>query len=168
MAEEITTKKVENLSENTEPADTDVYLFGSGGTNAIKKIKWSNILAKLKSILFANNLTTTQEGYGLDARQGKALKDEIDKINTKISGITSKRIYNKNSATATPGNVATLQFDAEWEGYTAIGIGAFFIGNRTMSLYNLAMHQIQLQNISSTNQTVNVGAAYMDIIYIPD
>lgn len=168
MADEITTKKVENLSENTEPADTDVYLFGSGGTNAIKKIKWSNILAKLKSILFANNLTTTQEGYGLDARQGKALKDEIDQINTKISGIASKRIYNKNSATATPGNVATLQFDAEWEGYTAIGIGAFFIGNRTMSLYNLAMHQIQLQNISSTNQTVNAGAAYMDIIYIPD
>lgn len=168
MADEITTKKVENLSENTEPADADVFLFGSGGTNAIKKIKWSNIFAKLRNVLFANNLTTTQAGYGLDARQGKALKDEIDKINTKISGIASKRIYNKNSATATPGNVATLQFDSEWEGYTAIGIGAFFIGNRTMSLYNLAMHQIQLQNISSTNQTVNAGAAYMDIIYIPD
>lgn len=168
MADEITTKKVENLSENTEPADTDVYLFGASGTNVIKKIKWSNILTKLRNLLFANNCTTTQEGYGLDARQGKALKDEIDQINTKISGIASKRIYNKNSATATPGNVATLQFDSEWEGYTAIGIGAFFIGNRTMSLYNLAMHQIQLQNISSTNQTVNVGAAYMDIIYIPE
>ena len=84
MAEEITTKKVENLSENTEPADTDTYLFGASGTNVIKKIKWSNILAKLKSILFANNLTTTQEGYGLDARQGKALKDEIDQLNTNI------------------------------------------------------------------------------------
>lgn len=84
MADEITTKKVENLSENTEPADTDVYLFGASGTNVIKKIKWSNILAKLKSILFANNLTTTQEGYGLDARQGKALKDEIDQLNTNM------------------------------------------------------------------------------------
>ena len=89
-------------------------------------------------------------------------------LNTKISGIASKRIYNTNSATATPGNVVTLQFDSDWEGYKAIGIGAVYIGNRTMSLYNLAMHQIQLQNISSTNQTVNVGAAYMDIIYIPD
>lgn len=168
MADEITTKKVENLSENTEPADADVFLFGSGGTNAIKKIKWSNIFAKLRNLLFANNCTTTQAGYGLDARQGKALQDQVNELNTKISGIASKRIYNKNSATATPGTVATLQFDAEWEGYTAIGIGAFFIGNRTMSLYNLAMHQIQLQNISSTNQTVNAGAAYMDIIYIPD
>ena len=86
MADEITTKKVENLSENTEPADTDVYLFGASGTNVIKKIKWSNILTKLKSILFANNLTTTQEGYGLDARQGKTLKDEIDQLNTKLNG----------------------------------------------------------------------------------
>lgn len=168
MADEITTKKVENLSENTEPADTDVYLFGASGTNVIKKIKWSNILTKLRNLLFANNCTTTQAGYGLDARQGKTLQDQVNELNTKISGIASKRIYNKNSATATPGNVATLQFDAEWEGYTAIGIGAFFIGNRTMSLYNLAMNQIQLQNISSTNQTVNAGAAYMDIIYIPD
>ena len=75
---------VESMGESTEPADDDAYLFGAGGTNVIKKIKWGNILAKLKSILFANNLTTTQEGYGLDARQGKALKDEIDQINTNM------------------------------------------------------------------------------------
>lgn len=84
MADEITTKKVENLSENTEPADTDVYLFGASGTNVIKKIKWSNILTKLRNLLFANNCTTTQAGYGLDARQGKALKDEIDQLNTNM------------------------------------------------------------------------------------
>lgn len=84
MAEEITAKKIENLSENTEPVDTDVFLFGSSGSNTIKKIKWSNIAKKLKSILFANNLTTTAEGYGLDARQGKILKGEIDELNTKI------------------------------------------------------------------------------------
>lgn len=92
----------------------------------------------------------------------------INSLNTKISGIASKRIYNKNSATATPGNVATLQFDSEWEGYKAIGIGAVYIGNRALSLYNLAMHQIQLQNATTTNQTVNANAAYMDIIYIPN
>ena len=107
MADEITTKKVENLSENTEPADTDVYLFGASGTNVIKKIKWSNILAKLKSILFANNLTTTQEGYGLDARQGKALKDEIDKINTKIEGYYRKKI-NTTLAGNTDENIQRL------------------------------------------------------------
>lgn len=84
MADEITTKKVENLSENTESADEDVFLFGSGGTNVIKKIKWSNILAKLRSLLFANNCTTTQAGYGLDARQGKELQDQVNKLNTNM------------------------------------------------------------------------------------
>lgn len=84
MAEEFTPKKVRNLSENTEPADADVFLFGSGGSNTIKKIRWSNIVKKLRNILFANNLTTTATGYGLDARQGKALKDQIDTLNTKI------------------------------------------------------------------------------------
>ena len=84
MAEEITTKKVANLSENTEPADTDVYLFGASGTNVIKKIKWSNILTKLRNLLFANNCTTTQAGYGLDARQGKVLQDQVNNLNTNI------------------------------------------------------------------------------------
>lgn len=87
MADEITTKKVENLSENTEPADTDVYLFGASGTNVIKKIKWSNILTKLRNLLFANNCTTTQAGYGLDARQGKALQDQVNELNTKIGNL---------------------------------------------------------------------------------
>lgn len=86
--------------------------------------------------------------------------------NTKISGIASKRIYNKNSATATPGNVATLQFDAEIEGCRNIGIACFFIGNRNMTLYNLNMSQMQLQNSTSTDQKVDVGQAYIDIVYI--
>lgn len=52
MAGEITTKKIENLNENTEPLDTDVFLFGSSGGNIIKKIKWSNIFKKInKSLL---------------------------------------------------------------------------------------------------------------------
>lgn len=166
MADEITTKKVENLSENTESADEDVFLFGSGGTNVIKKIKWSNILAKLRSLLFANNCTTTQAGYGLDARQGKELQDQVNKLNTKLKNIGTKRIYNTNAATATPGNVATLKFEAEIEGCRNIGIACFFIGNRNMTLYNLNMSQMQLQNSTSTDQKVDVGQAYIDIVYI--
>lgn len=33
----------------------------------------------------ANNLTTTQEGYALDARQGKALKDQLDAQNSVLA-----------------------------------------------------------------------------------
>ena len=39
----------------------------------------------------ANNLTTTSEGYGLDARQGRALKNQFDaaqEVNTPATGIT--------------------------------------------------------------------------------
>ena len=48
MAEEITTKKIEDLGENMEPADADVFLFGASGGNIIKKIKLI-ILVFLKS-----------------------------------------------------------------------------------------------------------------------
>ena len=49
MAEEITTKKIEDLGENMEPADADVFLFGASGGNIIKKIKWGNLMKKLKA-----------------------------------------------------------------------------------------------------------------------
>lgn len=80
--EEIITKKVSGLSEHYTPADTDTFLFGSGGYDSIKKISWRNLVAKLRELLFINNLTTTLSGYGLDARQGKVLQDEIYKLQT--------------------------------------------------------------------------------------
>ena len=70
MTEEITTKKVEDLGEAAEPLDADVFLHGSGGGNVIKKIRWGNLIKKLRTLLFVNNRTTTEEGFGLDARQG--------------------------------------------------------------------------------------------------
>jgi hypothetical protein len=39
MAEAITAKKIEDLGENVEPADADVFLFGASGGNIIKKNK---------------------------------------------------------------------------------------------------------------------------------
>lgn len=82
---EITTKKVENLGEAMEPLDTDVFLHGSGGGNVIKKIKWANLIKKLRILLFVNNRTTTEEGFGLDARQGKLIQDKLDELNTNTS-----------------------------------------------------------------------------------
>ena len=82
MTEEITTKKVEDLGEAAEPLDADVFLHGSGGGNVIKKIRWGNLIKKLRTLLFVNNRTTTEEGFGLDARQGKLIQDELDQLNT--------------------------------------------------------------------------------------
>lgn len=121
MADEITTKKVENLSENTEPADADVFLFGSGGTNAIKKIKWSNIFAKLRNLLFANNCTTTQSGYGLDARQGKALQDQVNELNTKIKYVTYRLSGTENAAANTWNYISDVGYRAP-EGYKIVSV----------------------------------------------
>ena len=53
----------------------------------------------LKSHAFrdpANNLTTTASGYALDARQGKALKDQLDAQNSAL-----KDNLNKNEVALT-------------------------------------------------------------------
>lgn len=37
-----------------------------------------------------NNLTTTEAGFGLDARQGKALDDKITEINGSLKNVATK------------------------------------------------------------------------------
>lgn len=69
MAEGITTKKVENLSENTEPVDADVFLFGASGGNIIKKIKWSNIFKKINKNSL--KLKTTEVSANVSANANK-------------------------------------------------------------------------------------------------
>lgn len=171
MADEITTKKVENLSENTEPADTDVYLFGASGTNVIKKIKWSNILSKLKSILFANNLTTTQDGYGLDARQGKALKDEIDKINTNKIDVDYFTVLTTGGKINTTNGGGNTVLDVKKEGYKALGVVSFSISssyyapsgldfNLDAETVNFTMRRV---DGSTSSESINV---YVKVLYV--
>lgn len=49
----------------------------------------SALSTKLEPGNIANNLTTTSSGYALDARQGKALQDEIDTINDTLLNFNS-------------------------------------------------------------------------------
>lgn len=89
MAGELTQKKIENLGEVTEPVDADVFLHGSGGGNVIKKISWGNLVKKLRSLLFVNNTTTTEEGYGADARVVAQQQKKIDEVSTSLSKLRS-------------------------------------------------------------------------------
>lgn len=62
-------------------------------TNRLNRF-WKNgilpkIAEKLASSAVINNLTTTAAGYALDARQGKTLKDEIDRTNTGLSTLNA-------------------------------------------------------------------------------
>lgn len=40
----------------------------------------------------ANNVTTTSEGYLLDARQGKVLKDSVDELNSNLNTVSSSTV----------------------------------------------------------------------------
>lgn len=50
--EEITVKKIADLSEHFTPADSDVFLFGSEGSNSIRKISFSSIRKSLLSLMY--------------------------------------------------------------------------------------------------------------------
>ena len=109
MPDTITTKRITDLPEDTDVNDNDLFMAGSNGTASLRKKKWSTLLAKIKSVLLANNLTTTTAGYALDARQGKALKDQLDQQNTKIG---LKSVYISQTGTYTfqmqPGTLALV------------------------------------------------------------
>lgn len=70
----------------TQTADYPVPAVGDTGATAFGKIvKWFSdalaaITGKLDKANVVNNLTTTAEGYALDARQGKELQDQFDKL----------------------------------------------------------------------------------------
>lgn len=64
----------------------------------------------------ANNVTTTSEGYVLDARQGKVLKDSVDALNDKFryfSGFESCTFTITNQAFVTGINSINVTFDHE-------------------------------------------------------
>lgn len=51
--EMITTKTVVDLAEKTSPVDTDLFMAGDAGSAALKKFKWSNLLAAIKTKIAA-------------------------------------------------------------------------------------------------------------------
>lgn len=121
MADTVLTKKITDLPEGTEINDEDLVMTGVNGTASLRKNKWSKFVEKLRNVLFANNLTTTQAGYGLDARQGKALKDEIDKINTKIKYVTYRLSGTENAAANTWNYISDVGYRAP-EGYKIVSV----------------------------------------------
>lgn len=63
-----------------------------------------------------NNLTTTEAGFGLDARQGKALDDKITEINGSLKNVATKN------------DISALNPSAGIKLYTDFSIGRFGMG----------------------------------------
>ena len=80
-----------NQSTNTtiNLSDTDTKYSAGAGLSLDGTTFSANI---------ANDLTTTKEGYALDARQGAALKASIDKLNTDMITINGYMDFKKYSA----------------------------------------------------------------------
>lgn len=123
-------------------------------TYGILPIKHAVDNVKLK---LANNLVTTEEGYGLDARQGPVIQRQIDEINGKLDNkvyaekiLTGKWNCSQTAAAYTIGNIDILPeniisitgivnndsaflYSYAYENYVALGIryvGAGAITNR--------------------------------------
>lgn len=65
--------------------EIDTMMNGKANTTHTHEIRevtnlQTNLNAKVNTSNIANNLTTTASGKVLDARQGKALKDYVDKL----------------------------------------------------------------------------------------
>ena len=88
------TTRIDNLLLDalTEPSTQfPVPAVGDNGSTLFGKIsKWFSDMAALVATKFnasnvVNNLTTTSSGYALDARQGKALNDEISAMGQEVT-----------------------------------------------------------------------------------
>jgi len=99
---------------------------------------WFNLIGvTTKDIQIANNLVTTQAGYVLDARQGKALMDAIESANTKVRNVET--------------SVSTLQ--------TSLADTKTSLSGTQTSLSNLSNSVTTLQNNATvTKGTLAVGA----------
>lgn len=68
--------------------------YGGTGATTAEAARTNLGLGTAATQEIANNLTTTEAGYALDARQGKVLWDEVGEINSNLGG--NQLIYNES------------------------------------------------------------------------
>lgn len=90
---------MEAVTEFTPATDRENIKSGEKLGTALGKI--AKFLADLKAAAFksvANNLTTTEEGSVLDARQGTVLQAEIDQVNSDLTELSTYKVINLSTA----------------------------------------------------------------------
>lgn len=102
---------------------------------------YNKYIKGLKSHAFrdpANNLTTTASGYALDARQGKALKDQLDAQN---SALTEHRAY---------------CFDSGWTSYFALSVPT---GTNAVVFLDTAIYRVESMADQMNVNKIATGSA---------
>lgn len=134
-----------------------------------KVVKWFSdmsalVATKLNINSVVNNLTTTEEGFALDARQGKVLNDKLNDLFL-IKSYTFAYSCNANSSTSITGS----QFGVSTPtGYVPIGVISHFTGSQYVFAYRIMPQNTGAQTIMSLHNasggTVNVSAT-INIVY---
>lgn len=168
------TTDMQNLvlgSITTSAASFPIPAVGETGKVIFGKItKWFSdmsalVATKLNIDHVVNNLTTTNSGYALDARQGKALNDVFNQL------IVMKS-YSKQYTIPANGvaGITAAEFDVSTPaGYTPIGFRRVHPGNNVVVLSILnawatgAAGMVVMQNVSATPLTTTCN---VDIIYV--
>jgi len=135
---------------------------------------WFNFMGiTTKEVHIANNLTTTEEGFVLDAMQGKVLMDALGQTNTKVSSIdsqlaeakltlsgTSTALNEAKATLATLGNsVSTLQSNATiTKGTLAIGATSIVLGNSKITTNSVLSIYTSVWGVNPKTVTVASGS----------
>lgn len=137
---------------------------GDTGATAFGKIvKWfadglAAITAKLDAANVVNNLTTTEAGYALDARQGKALNDSLVKYVDSSSLTFNVTNYSANANLAAAVNIASDRI----VGIMTIDEAAWGAASKSY-LYVPSTGYVYAR---ATSQTISGATAKFRVLYI--
>ncbi len=89
MSETIQTKKITELTENTTLSDGDLLIMGDPETGKLKKTEYKVLKddTNKDSIKYddvVDNLLSDSDNLPLSAKQGKALKESVDQLNSNL------------------------------------------------------------------------------------
>lgn len=122
MADSFKAKQITSLTENTSMADTDIVPVGNAGTSTLRRIKWANILAAIKSKI-------TSWTYNFNT-SSKTLEGAVNEMQGNISAINGS-LENTSIVDATNGIGAVtytrrgklLELNAYWFGGSGVSPG---------------------------------------------
>ena len=164
-------KEINNLKDDTELLKTPTFETASIRANILNGENLNTIFGKiskwfsdLKTGAFhnvANNLTTTSEGYVLDARQGKTLLSKITSGYTKLTSSSPGKIVLPCGATIVYGYVNGNNFtsDSSTGGYIYTAkLSSYALKNPVFGmvsgLYDNGLPEASIKSISNSSITI--------------
>lgn len=99
----IKTKKVTDLGENTSLTDEDLFIIGSSGSAALRRVKWKNILTDI-----GNTIKAKLSEWTFPTLDNKTIPGMVNELNTKITAF-SDHYAGQNEYYATYGRCEQLK-----------------------------------------------------------